>query len=198
MDHDWNRASQSLESLQTKSSAVSDLMKQTVKSLSESGTLTTDKLADDLSEFLDGFKALYSEVYGSDVDPMSLKEPASLADISTGLEQQKLCAQADAVIEQIVAMKHTDKDEFPALTKCQEKATQLLAETVVAPGKEISSNVLDIAKGKHELCTLARMIFDADNLSDDEWGDAQDQITQSYGRELATAVVRGKIVGPNA
>lgn len=198
MDHDWNKTTQALQGLRKRSSDMSEFMKQTAESLSNSGALTTDKLANDLSEFCEEFKALYSEVYGSDVDLTSLADQVSLEVISTGLEQQKQCAQADAVIEKIVGMKHSDKDDFPALTKCQENATQLLAETMVAPGKELSENVQAIVNGKHDLCTLARMIFDADNLSDDEWGDAQDQITQSYGRELATAVVRGKIMGANA
>ena len=89
MDHDWDKTSQALKNLHERSSGLSDSIKQTVQSLSDTGALTTDKLADDLSGYVDDFKALYSEVYGSDVDLTSLTDQESLEDISTGLEQQK-------------------------------------------------------------------------------------------------------------
>lgn len=56
-------------------------------------------------------------------------------------------------------------------------------------------HVLDgLLEGRHPLAAVRTLIHLDDELSDGEWEELLDRVAEGYGRELATAVSRGKIL----
>lgn len=51
----------------------------------------------------------------------------------------------------------------------------------------------DLLSGRHPLTSLLVLVREGETLADDAWSELQDRVTASFGRELSTALARGKI-----
>lgn len=56
-------------------------------------------------------------------------------------------------------------------------------------------HVNDLLEGRHPLTALLKLVHHSDSLADELWADLLDCVSNGYGRELATAISRGKIRG---
>jgi len=52
----------------------------------------------------------------------------------------------------------------------------------------------DLIQGRHPLALVRKLVQHSEDLPDDVWTNCLDQVTESYGRELTTAISRGKVV----
>ena len=172
--------------------------------LSRPGAPPPDELVNALGEASREFVALRTEVFEA-AAALGLQTPSAETINSTrrldamlkllleGLEKAEKEAQASAalsktvaVLDRIASLAHRDDAAFAPLAACQSRAADVRAALA-------SSGKLDpTAAGPFS--SLLMLMDGPKNLSDEQWGALEDQVAAAFGRALAVAASRGKLV----
>ena len=172
--------------------------------LSRPGAPPPDELVNALGEASREFVALRNEVFEA-AAALGLQTPSAETINSTrrldamlkllleGLEKAEKQAQAAAalsktvaVLDRIAALAHRDDPAFAPLAACQSRAADVRAALA-------SSGKLDLAAAG-PFTSLLMLMDGPKNLSDEQWGALEDQVAATFGRALAVAASRGKLV----
>lgn len=117
---------------------------------------------------------------------------ASLHELEQEWSWRRRRQTALSLVERAAALRHVDEAEFAPLARvrsaCQEARAQLGAPQ---GGCEV---IEELEAGRHPLAALAALAGDPSGLSDDRWEACQDCVTEHFGRELATAALRRRLV----
>lgn len=141
------------------------------------------------------------------VDLPPLSTPClSLADLRARLQQifeaeQRLATIEDirgaalAVLDRIQFLAHREHVEFKQLLECQARARDqhlvLTQATTLPPEAEA------LANGTHPFSLLLEWIESGDRFDDEQWQRANDSVAETFGKLLATAVARSKLLVGN-
>jgi len=179
--------------------------------LAQSGAPPAESLIDEITsirtEFVDvrqrvveAAKALSVNAPGmAEID--SLKALKMVVDaVAKGIDdQEKKAALAEArtkvmtVLDRILAISHVDGPNFTALVQCQVKAREI-RQAAQDPGAFDSENAPAFLESTPSFAALLTMIENRDALDDDKFAALEDAVTQSFGKTLAVAATRGKLV----
>jgi tetratricopeptide (TPR) repeat protein len=121
-----------------------------------------------------------------------LAELAEAEERATGLAETR--RRALAVLDRVPALKHTDQPDFPPLEECQARARERRAEIAAARPLALPDDAAGLASGAHPLATLVALVTENDRLSDDRWTEMLDTLRAEFGKPLAVAVARSRIV----
>jgi hypothetical protein len=112
-------------------------------------------------------------------------------------ERRRQTAAAVAVLDRVLALRHARHDGFAPLGACHELARTLRGE-LTGPGADALAGIVDaLAANDHPFADLLAMVDRRDAIGDDDWDALFDAVGQAFGRSLAAAVARGRIVaGP--
>jgi hypothetical protein len=97
--------------------------------------------------------------------------------------------EAVSVLDRVLALIHLEDSELPALGECQTKARELRDAIATAP-------LGDIAQLGAHLRPFDELVALADGwnqLDDEQCASLQEAITESFGRQLGLAALRGKL-----
>ena len=125
---------------------------------------------------------------GSDEDRVSLN------DLERLIESRDYRQSAEAVLEQLTELTHIDVPDFAPLVLCQREASRLCELAVESMGVEQNTELELLRQQRHPLNALIRLCDQGDNLSDVDWTECHDNVAATYGRQLATALTRGRIL----
>lgn len=172
--------------------------------LSRPGAPPPDDLLTALGDAGREFKALREEVFAA-AAVLGLQTPAAETINSTrrldamlkvlleGLENAEKQAQAQAalaktvgVLDRIAALAHRDDPAFSALAACQSRAADVRA-ALATTGKVDATATAPFA-------SLLLLIDGQQNIDDEQWGAHEDAVAAAFGRALAVAATRGKLV----
>ncbi|HAX74622.1 MAG TPA: hypothetical protein DCY88_02005, partial [Cyanobacteria bacterium UBA11372] len=109
-------------------------------------------------------------------------------------ESEKVRSSALKVIEKILAIAHRLESDFQPLQECQTKARELYQAILESQGSDLHPDTQNLADGNHPFSKLLKLISDLEDLDDECLADLQDAVTESFGRTLAMAAVRGKLI----
>lgn len=160
-------------------------------------------------QFADFSGKVYSLAQTMAVSPLpaadtlvSLYELRTLLDMIAEAEgkaiAEDLRARGLAVLDRVLALIHRDQIEFAPLLECQTKARTLHLAVAEAGWRELPPDAETLAEGKHLFSDLLMLVERQDDLDDEMWGLLQDTVTQAFGRPLAVAASRGKLITPGA
>jgi tetratricopeptide (TPR) repeat protein len=102
--------------------------------------------------------------------------------------------QALTLLDRVLALKHRDQPDFPALRHCQAQVQRWRESIVSAQPFALPEETQALAAGAHPLAALIALTTEYHHLSDDRWTELMDDVHQGFDRPLAVAVGRGKIV----
>jgi hypothetical protein len=172
--------------------------------LTRPGAPPPDELVQALGEVNKEFVALRGEAFAA-AAAVGLQTPAPETINSTrrldamlrllleGLEEAENEAQATAalgqtvaVLDRIAALGHREDPSFSALATCQSRAADVRA-ALAATGK------VDAA-ATAPFVSLLLLIDGQQNIDDETWSTHEDAVAAAFGRALAVAATRGKIV----
>jgi len=172
--------------------------------LSRPGAPPSDELVQALAEARREFTTLRDEVFAA-AAALGLQSPAVETINSTrrldamlkllveGLDKLEKQAQAEAalaktvaMLDRIAALRHRDDPAFAALAACQSRAADVRAALA-------SSGKVDPAAAA-PFTALLTLMDGPQGLDDEQWGALEDSVAATFGRTLAVAASRGKLV----
>ena len=105
-----------------------------------------------------------------------------------------LRGSAVAVLKNMLSVRTRDGDEVPALTECLAGASALLQTIESAPPDALPDEARSLAEGTHPLNSLVTSVRGDESLTDAQWAELHATVTQAYGRSIAIAVARHRLV----
>jgi hypothetical protein len=191
--------------LTTRLAELGDRGKAAAAALAKPGAPPPDDLVHALGEATREFATLRQEVFAA-AAALGLQTPAVEAVDSTrrldamvkllleGLENLEREAgaasaltQTVAIFNRIASLRHLEDAGFAALAACQSRAADVRA-ALAASGTPDPAAAAPFA-------SLLALIDGRQKLDDEHWGALEDAVAAAFGRPLAVAASRGKIVG---
>ncbi len=183
---------------------------QAARELQVSGSLPAETLLEELAGARREFMVLRASVLDAaqslsvaapqmaEVDSLEALEPVVQAILEAIATEEKRAAAAEgrkralAVLDRALAISHTDDPGFAALAQCQAKAKEL-REAVMDP-KAFEADTAPVVESTPAFAALLTLIEGREQLDDDRFAALEDSVSQSFGRQLAVAATRGKLV----
>lgn len=160
-----------------------------------------DSLAAAAREFDDVRAAVLDAASALDAAPA--EEPVDLAELARILEEvvaaearrRALAAAREAavaVLDRVLATAHRDDPGFRALVECQARGRELRGLLDGPPAADDDPEV--IAAQVRPFAELLTLLEGRDDLDDDRWAELDESVSKTFGRPLAIALARGKLM----
>jgi hypothetical protein len=200
-----------LGDLSERFSSLSETLAQTAGQLQSPGTPPAEALIDEITKLRTDFvdvrqrvveaaRALSVNAPGmSDIDSLKALKPVLEMVIQGLAAQEKRAALAEArtrvmaVLDRVLTVSHVDGPNFTTLVQCQAKAREI-RQAVQDPKAFDTENAPAFLESTPSFAALLSMIEGRDALDDDKFAALEDAVTQSFGKTLAVAATRGKLV----
>ena len=164
--------------------------------LSESITRLRTCGASPSSDVLD-IASRYRRQYWETRQQLSHERGAALAGPTDSLEEWEQAMrlaqrqqQATDLLDDAEAWQVRGVDGPGPLSKVRDDVANLRHRLCDDPDQALN----DLFDGRHPLAAVQTLIQHGENLPDDEWTELLDRVSVGYGRELATAISRGKVL----
>jgi hypothetical protein len=109
-------------------------------------------------------------------------------------EQEARIRAALEVLDEVVRLRHAQNDEFTPLLECQHRA-QVMRQAILEGELDGRSEVVaSLADRDHPFAYLATMVSGADVVNDELWDSLFNAVAAEFGRPLAAAAARGRVV----
>jgi hypothetical protein len=118
---------------------------------------------------------------------------ASFVELESFLDTLLEAKSEVMVFERVQAITHCGNIELPSLQKCQAKARELIFEVLNSEWSTVSSAIKSLADQKDPFSGLVKIIEEQETLGDTEWASIQEELSESFGKDLAVAASRGKL-----
>lgn len=117
------------------------------------------------------------------------------------LRRREMCRRAQATLERVLAIAHRDEPDFPPLAECRARASVLrrwAVEFESSAEPDLPADMVEelqaLADGHHALNDLLVQVEEGEVLDDDRWHELTAHLERAFGKPLATAAARGKLV----
>ena len=179
-------------------------MSQAAIELKDAGVPPAELLLEQLSTYRKEFGQLRDQVRElakSLPRPPMPPQIASLKDIDNILEQleeSEALSVGDRetalqVLDQVLAIAHSEDPQFPPLQDAKAKARELRRLIAQAAADNLPQPVQQLSSGDHPFAGLLALINPPPNLSDDRWGLLVELVTRAFSKSLTVAAARGKL-----
>src|SRR3989441_2337590 len=203
--------SKSFVALSERVSGLAETLTQTAGQLQGSGTPPAESLLDEIAkvrtDFVDVRQRVLEAARSLSIHAPGMSEIDSLKALGPVLEtvlralamQEKRAALAEArtkvmaVLDRVLTVSHVDGPKFAALVQCQAKAREI-RQAALDPRAFDGENAPAFLEGTPSFAALLSMIEGRDALDDEKFAVLEDTVTQAFGKTLAVAVTRAKLV----
>ena len=211
MSQSSNELSQHLSTLSDAFSELGEKMLHAARQLHAPGAPPPDSLIEELSNSRKAFYALRDQARGL-AETIHVPSPPAesletLQSVATLLDQvaeaeirrnksDEVRHRSLSVIDRVLTLSHASSGEFPPLRDLHEQARNLRGAIADGHWSNLHSDAERLAEGDHSFANLLTLIEDRDELNDDEWATLHDSVINSFGKPLAAAAARNKLVLP--
>jgi RNA polymerase sigma factor (sigma-70 family) len=174
------------------------------------GIPISQKLIQELDESRENFIQLRDKVlelaeYLAVSPTLTTEEIGSLADIKSVLERVDFAEKQKSaialvrdsalrVLERILAIAHRVESNFQSLLECQDKARELQRAISESQESDLHPDTKLLADGNHPFSKLLTLIAELEQADEERLDSLHDAVSESFGRTLAMAAVRGKLI----
>jgi len=102
--------------------------------------------------------------------------------------------RAVAVLDRVLRLRHTDNAEFVPLRDCQNQARTTREAVVQGAWTSLPPETEALSEGEHPMANLVTLVEDREVLEDDLWAQLHETIGATFGKSLAAAAARAKLV----
>jgi hypothetical protein len=201
-----------LSSLTELSGQLGGRLTQAAKQLHDAGEIPSEHLLEEALSFRRRFLDLRAQGHAAATALAipalpSVEELTSLRDLQAliqgvaKVEEQRtlyddIHQRALAVLERVSRIRHREQAAFPPLLECQERAREMYEAVASARWPNLHPATESIANGEDPFSDVLNWLEQASALDDDEWALFQDTVEQFFGKPLAIAISRGKLLLP--
>jgi nanoRNase/pAp phosphatase (c-di-AMP/oligoRNAs hydrolase) len=180
-----------LQQLRLGARDLSSAMTSAAAELRDSGAEPTEALLQQMQQFRADFRRLRE--YIVEAQQNGSTKAVSLHDLDTELQRRQQVAKAIQLIDRAAGLRPRAGDVQGAMF---DRLKQEITQTRLALESEASAPhvMRDLESGRHPLMVAVRLAEGADELTDDAWGQAMETVTTALGRDLATALARGRLM----
>ena len=200
-----------LSTLSERFSVLAESLAQTARQLQISGSLPPESLLDEITKVradfgdvrhrvLDAARALaLNSPAMSEIDSINALEPVLESVVQAVVAEEKRNAATEArkrvmaVLDRVLAIAHADGPNFAALVQCQAKAKEIQA-AAQDPKAFDTDNAPAFLESTPSFAALLSMIEGREALDDEKFAALEDTVTQAFGRAVAVAATRGKLL----
>ena len=101
------------------------------------------------------------------------------------------------ILDRVLGISHQDDPNFTALVQCKSKAEEI-RRVIADPAAFEKGNSEAIIDSTPSFTALLTLIEGRDLLDDEKFAALHDTVSQSFGRSLAVAATRGKLIAPGS
>src|SRR5437762_1443330 len=200
-----------LSTLNERFSALAESLAQTARQLQISGSLPPESLLDEITKaradfgdvrhrVLDAARALaLNSPAMAEIDSIKALEPVLESVVQAVVAEEKRNAATEArkrvmaVLDRVLAIAHADGPNFAALVQCQAKAKEIQA-AAQDPKAFDTDNAPAFLESTPSFAALLSMIDGREALDEEKFAALEDTVTQAFGRAVAVAATRGKLL----
>ncbi|WP_406699620.1 hypothetical protein V5E97_12235 [Singulisphaera sp. Ch08] len=102
--------------------------------------------------------------------------------------------RAVSILDRVLTLTHSGDHEFAPLRDCQDQARTLRDAISGGSWSDLPPETERLAEGEHPFANLLALVEDRDVLHDDLWASLHDTIGTTFGKSLAAAAARSKLV----
>lgn len=185
-----------LEQLDRLRRQLSEQLLDSAGRLDAPGEPPRDELIDDLVSYRARMLSLAGQLDDEAARPRDGREmELSFVRLEQLLSMRLRREEAARVLDDLLALRHVEIPDFAPLALCHAEARRLRDIASLFNGLEQDAELDALCQGKHPLNALLMLCERGGQLSDADWTACNDRVTETYGRQLATALARGRIQG---
>lgn len=198
---------------QARFAAIGARMASAADTIVTTGTLPPDALLREVQDAAHEFSAVRGAVLDAAaalevlLPPVPPREVFSLRDLGPLMDAVERAAEeagrrrrldaaraaAFAVLNRVPAIAHRDDSGFAPLTACQSKARTLRAAIAVAEPGDVEAEARSWIRAVAPFAALLELLS-GPAADDTRWSELEELVAAVFGRRLATAAVRGKLL----
>jgi len=185
---------QELEELNQWRERLAGRLLDAAERLDSRGEPPTDELIDGLASYRSRILQLTEDLGSATaaVDEGAATD-ITLVELERLLDERVRCERVLQVLDEVLELQHVETPDFAPLALCQAEARRLKVVASRSNGTEADEELAAICQQTHPLNLLLKLCGRGDDLSDSDWVECNDRVTAAYGRQLATALARGRI-----
>lgn len=187
--------------LRERSGGLSVALREVSRGLLENGRTPSSRLIDELRRFQSDFRELQSK-WRLDGDLERSQngcavEIDSLSDLEQEFECRVSVCSALRMLDRLDEIRLTDERDAANWQRCLSESWMVRSELAASPSSLAVAHANRLLSGEHPLGAVMTLIVDRDGLSDERWRTLHDSVVATYGRDLATAIVRQRLTVPS-
>ncbi|MGE0681254.1 MAG: hypothetical protein AB7P69_10205, partial [Candidatus Binatia bacterium] len=201
---------QTFTSLTEVSGQLSAQLTQAAKDLQEKGEIPGERLIEDVATLRRQFLELRTHGVAA-AEALSISSlpsgdtltslhalQALLEHVSKAEEHRTLYhdvrQRALMMLDRVMLLHHRDQPDFPPLRECQARAQEMRDATAAAQWPHLHPATESLANGEDPFSDLLAWVEQQNSLGDEDWALLQDTVEQFFGKPLAIAVSRGRLI----
>lgn len=172
---------------------LSARLRQMSLDMIERSDLPDADVIDELIQFRNEFDRLQAGIPRSGGTSGGHQQDPSLVEIQQELDAQATIQSALRRLDMLLQIHHIDQPDFAPWQRCLADARRLQGELVAASAAHALSTAEQFLSPQGPLNALLRLVSEGQELTDEQWSQLHDSVSAAYGREISTAVSRGKL-----
>lgn len=171
-------------------------MAMTLRELATELNTTGMPPSERLIEEIRGFRAAFRELRSQLLTESESRESgaiSTLSEMEVELSARDVVRKAIALLETFSSVRSSETRDEQVWQKCVNDAEELKKTLSKSAGLTARETANRILLAEHPLGAAIKFVTEGDVMTDDVWFLMQEQIAGVYGRELATAIARGRL-----
>ena len=147
-----------------------------------------------LSRFRAAWERLQQNIPRSGASPAGDEVDSSFTVLQDEIESQTLIQATLSKLARVAMIQHAEQPEFAPWQRCLDDGTRLREELLSVPATQARVTAEQFLTPQTPLNAIVTLVADGDGLSDERWTLLLDSVSAAYGREVSTAIARGKLI----
>ena len=187
-----------LSELRSHGCEMTALLRDLSRGLLDDGRPPTAADIERLARFRAEFEQLQWNIPQSGASPAGDDDwnegDSSFTVLQDELESQTLVQATLSKLERVAMIQHAEQPEFAPWQRCLDDGTKLREELLSVHATQARVTAEQFLAPQTPLNAIVTLVADGDGLSDERWTLLLDSVSAAYGREVSTAIARGKLI----
>lgn len=193
-----DRCREHLQQVQRRATEIGALLRKLSRELVEQGTTPSADSLEQLAQFRVTFAQLHNSLSpsatGGAPDGVETDRESTLIELQEELDSRAVIQATLERLERVSTIRHVEQPEFGPWQRCLTDGIQLRNQLLASPSRQARGQAERFLATQTPLNAIVTLVAEGSQLSDERWSTLLDAVSAEYGREVSTAIARGKLV----